>query len=53
MAEDDVDETDLKTTSFRAEREKLEHLKHLINRRNFARGPGADEITMKIGRAHV
>jgi len=33
---------DLKTFSFRAEKEKVEYLDHLIDRKNVSMGPGAE-----------
>ena len=37
-----ADDNDLKTFSFRAEREKIEYLDHLIDRKNVMQGPGSE-----------
>ena len=37
-----ADDNDLKTFSFRAEREKVEYLDHLIDRKNVMQGPGSE-----------
>lgn len=45
-----TDNNDLKTFSFRAEKEKVDYLDHLIDRKNVMHGPGSDE---KISRSDL
>lgn len=42
-----TDDNDLKTFSFRAEKEKVEYLDHLINRLNVMRGPGSENKVVR------
>jgi hypothetical protein len=37
-----AENNDLKTFSFRAEKEKVEYLDHLIDRKNVEQGPGSE-----------
>jgi len=38
-----ADDNDLKTFSFRAEKEKVDYLDHLVDRKNVMQGPGSEE----------
>ena len=44
------EEDELKTFSFRAEKDKVDYLDHLIDRKNVSMGPGSDE---KISRSDL
>lgn len=43
-------EDELKTFSFRAEKDKVDYLDHLIDRKNVSMGPGSDE---KVSRSDL